>query len=141
MKNISVVGAGFSGAVIAHELAELGYKLDVFDARHHVAGNCFMQRDSHTGVMMHVYGPHIFHTSNERVWNYVRRFDEFMPFTNRVKAITRGRVFSLPINLLTINQFFGKAFSPSEARAFLASLSDHSIEHPRSFEEQALQFV
>jgi UDP-galactopyranose mutase len=91
--------------------------------------------------MVHTYGPHIFHTSNERIWNFVRQFDEFMPFTNRVKALTRGRVFSLPINLLTINQFFGKTFSPSEAAEFVASLGDKSITDPQSFEEQALRFV
>jgi UDP-galactopyranose mutase len=141
MKRLAIVGAGFSGAVIAHELAKSGYRLDVFDARNHVAGNCFTERHAATGVMLHVYGPHIFHTSNERVWNYVRNFDEFIPFTNRVKAVTRGRVFSLPINLLTINQFFGRTLSPAEAKLFLTSLSDHSVDSPRSFEEQALRFV
>src|SRR5258708_196906 len=113
MKPLAVVGAGFSGAVIARELAARGYRLDVFDARHHVGGNCFTERDPETGIMMHVYGPHIFHTSNERVWNYVQNFDELIPFTNRVKGMTLGRVFSLPINLLTINQFFGKTLSPN----------------------------
>jgi UDP-galactopyranose mutase len=141
LKTVAVVGAGFSGAVIAHELAQAGYKAEVFDARPHVAGNCHSERDAETGVMVHVYGPHIFHTSNEKVWNYVRQFDEFMPFVNRVKAITKGRVFSLPINLLTINQFFGKTFNPREAEAFLASIGDHSIKDPQTFEEQALRFV
>jgi UDP-galactopyranose mutase len=141
VKKIAVIGAGFSGAVIAHELAKAGYDIDVFDSRPHVAGNCHSERDAETGVMVHVYGPHIFHTSNEKVWNYIRKFDEFMPFVNRVKAITRGRVFSLPINLLTINQFFGKTFNPKEAEAFLASIGDQSIQDPQTFEEQALRFV
>ncbi|RJF95366.1 UDP-galactopyranose mutase [Noviherbaspirillum saxi] len=141
MKNIAIVGAGFSGAVIAHQLAKAGYKLDVFDSRPHVAGNCHSRRDVDTGVMVHTYGPHIFHTSNEKVWNYVRQFDEFIPYTNRVKAITNGRVFSLPINLLTINQFFGRTFNPREAEAFLASVGDQSIVEPKTFEEQALRFV
>ncbi|MFC7513863.1 UDP-galactopyranose mutase [Herbaspirillum sp. GCM10030257] len=141
MKKIAIVGAGFSGAVIAHELAKAGYQLEVFDSRSHVAGNCHSQCDPETGVMVHTYGPHIFHTSNEKVWNYVRQFDEFMPYTNRVKAITKGRVFSLPVNLLTINQFFGKTFNPREAEAFLASIGDQSISDPKTFEEQALRFV
>src|SRR5208282_2477541 len=136
MSEICIVGAGFSGAVIAHELARAGLTCDVFDARSHVAGNCHTERDSATGVMVHVYGPHIFHTDNEHVWSYIRRFDEFMPFANRVKAIAHGRVYSLPINLMTINQFFGKTFSPSEARLFLDSQADHTIEDPRTFEEQ-----
>lgn len=141
MKKIAVVGAGFSGAVIAHELAKAGYEIDVFDSRSHVAGNCHSARDAETGIMIHVYGPHIFHTSNEKVWNYIRQFDEFMPFVNRVKAITRGKVYSLPINLLTINQFFGKTFNPKEAEAFMADLGDHTIQAPETFEEQALRFV
>lgn len=141
MRKIAIVGAGFSGAVIAQELAKADYKMDVFDSRPHVAGNCHSERDAETGVMVHTYGPHIFHTNNEKVWNYVRRFDEFMPFTNRVKALTKGRIFSLPVNLLTINQFFGKAFNPREAEAFMASIGDQSITAPETFEEQALRFV
>ena len=141
MKKIAIVGAGFSGAVIARELAQAGYSVDVFDTRPHVAGNCHTERDSETGVMVHTYGPHIFHTSNEKVWSYVRQFDEFMPFINRVKAITNGKVFSLPINLLTINQFFGKTFSPTDAAAFMAEIGDASITDPQTFEDQALRFV
>lgn len=141
MFKIAAVGAGFSGAVIARELAVAGHHVTVFDARPHVAGNCHTERDAETGIMTHVYGPHIFHTSNEKVWNYVRQFDEFMPFTNRVKSITGGKVYSLPINLLTINQFFGRTFSPQEAEAFLAEIGDASITDPKTFEEQALRFV
>ena len=139
--NIAIVGAGFSGAVIAHELASAGYQVTVFDCRSHVAGNCHTERDQDTRVMVHVYGPHIFHTSNERVWNYVRQFDEFMPFTNRVKAIYNGRVYSLPINLMTINTFFGKTLSPKEAAEFMTAIGDPSIADPQTFEEQALRFV
>ena len=141
MKRIAIVGAGFSGAVIAYQLARAGFILDVFESRPHVAGNCYTERDVQTGVLVHAYGPHIFHTSNERVWNFVRQFAEFMPFTNRVKAITGNRVHSLPINLLTINQFFAKTFTPSEAERFVTSIGDQSIQDPRTFEEQALRFV
>ncbi|MDB5876951.1 MAG: putative UDP-galactopyranose mutase [Variovorax sp.] len=141
MTHISIVGAGFSGAVLARELAEAGCKVDVFDSRPHVAGNCHTARDAQTDVMVHTYGPHIFHTSNEKVWDYIRRFGEFVPFVNRVKAITGGRVFSLPLNLLTINQFFGKTFSPAEAEAFFKEVGDSSIESPANFEEQALHLM
>jgi UDP-galactopyranose mutase len=141
VKQVAVVGAGLSGAVIAHQLARSGHLSDVFDVRRHVAGNCHTQRDPDTGVMVHMYGPHIFHTGSERIWNFIRQFDEFMPFTNRVKAVSNGRVFSLPINLMTINQYFGKTFSPAEAERFLDSLGDKSIADPKSFEEQALRFV
>ena len=140
-KKIAVVGAGFSGAVVAYELAQKGYKVDVFDTRAHVAGNCHTARDAETGVMLHVYGPHIFHTSDEFVWNYIRQFDEFMPFTNRVKAVYKDRIYSLPINLLTINTFFGKTFSPQEAADYMQKLGDNSIKDPQTFEDQALKFV
>ncbi len=141
MTRIAVVGAGFSGAVIAHELAADGHESEVFESRPHVAGNCHTARDEESGILLHQYGPHIFHTSNPRVWDYVRRFDEFMPFTNRVKAVVRGRVYSMPVNLHTINQFFGLALGPAEAKAFLASKADLSIAEPRTFEEQALRFM
>ena len=140
-KNIAIVGAGFSGAVIANQLAHAGYNVEIFESRDHIAGNCHSERDSETGVMVHVYGPHIFHTDNERAWEFVNRFAEFKPYVNRVKAITNKRVFTLPINLLTINQFFGKTFRPAEAQAFIQSLGDKSIENPTTFEEQALRFV
>ena len=140
-KKIAMVGAGFSGAVIANQLAKAGYTVEVFETRDHIAGNCHSQRDADTGVMLHVYGPHIFHTDNERVWEFVNRFSEFKPFVNRVKAITNGKVFTLPINLLTINQFFGKTFRPAEAQQFLLTLGDKTIDNPETFEDQALRFV
>lgn len=141
MKSIAIAGAGFSGATIARELALSGLKVFLFDCRSHIAGNCHTERDAQTDVMVHVYGPHIFHTSNERVWNYVQQFDEFVPFVNRVKAIYNGRVYSLPINLLTINTFFGKTLNPAQAAEFMESLGDKSIADPQTFEEQALRFV
>lgn len=140
-KKIGVVGAGFSGAVIAHELAKAGCQVSVFESRSHLAGNCHSERDPETNVMVHVYGPHIFHTSNEKIWNYIRQFDEFMPFVNRVKAVYNERVYSLPINLMTINSFFGKTLSPTEAAEFMASIGDKSIADPQTFEDQALRFV
>lgn len=139
---ILVVGAGFSGAVIARELARtLGTKVLVIDERDHVAGNCHTKRDSESGVMVHQYGAHIFHTNREDVWNYLCRFTEFGPYVNRVKASTRRGIFSLPINLQTINQFFAKQFSPDEAREFIATLGDATIGEPQNFEEQALKSV
>jgi UDP-galactopyranose mutase len=141
MRSIAIVGAGFSGAVIARELALAGYLVSVFDNRTHVAGNCHTERDQESGIMIHRYGPHIFHTDNERVWAYLNQYTEFKPYTNRVKTTSQGRVFSLPINLHTINQYFGKTFSPSEARSFIESQADQTIEAPQTFEQQALRFV
>lgn len=141
MKKIAVVGAGFSGAVIARELAEFGFNVSVFDGRSHVAGNCHTERDVATGILVHKFGPHIFHTSNEKVWRYIQKFDEFIPFVNRVKAVSGGAVYTLPINLLTINNFFGKNFSPNEAAVFMRDIGQSSTAEPQNFEEQALRFV
>ncbi len=139
---VLIVGAGFSGAVLARELVtHTEERVLVIDQRPHIAGNCHTERDGSTGVMVHCYGPHIFNTDDEVVWDYVQRFGRFRPFINRVKARTARGVFSMPINLLTINQFFDKAFNPEEAAAFVASLGDQSIIEPQNFEEQALKFV
>ncbi|NTE85381.1 UDP-galactopyranose mutase [Agrobacterium rubi] len=140
-KKIAIVGAGLSGAVIGRELAQAGHQVDIFDRRDHIAGNCHTERDSETGVMVHVYGPHIFHTDDAQVWDYVNRFQTFMPYKNRVKTTSRGEVFSLPVNLHTINQFFDKTFRPDEAKAFIDEQADKTIEDPQTFEEQALRFV
>lgn len=136
-----VVGAGFSGAIIARHLSEKGHKVLLIDERPHIAGNCHTERDSSTGVMLHQYGPHIFHTADQRAWDYVRRFGNFRPYINRVKAISQGRIYTLPVNLLTINQFFNTTLSPSEARAFIEKKADKSIKEPQNFEEQALSMI
>jgi UDP-galactopyranose mutase len=139
---VLVIGAGFSGAVLARQLAESGgIESLVIDERKHIGGNCHTERDAETSVMIHRYGPHIFHTDDEKVWNYISRFAEFGPFVNRVKASIARGVFSLPINLHTINQFFGLRLGPDEAREFISRKSDKSIGEPRNFEEQALKFV
>mgnify|MGYP001813592306 CR=1 FL=1 len=138
---VGIVGAGFSGAVVGRELAAAGHEVVIYDARDHVAGNCHTARDTDTGVMVHRYGPHIFHTDIERVWEYVNRFGDMMPYNHKVKTTVDGKVYSLPINLLTINQLFEKAMSPAEARKFVAGLAETDVEEPETFEEQALKFV
>lgn len=137
-----MVGAGLSGAVIGRQLAEKGHSITVIDSRDHVGGNCHTYRDPDTGVMVHAYGPHIFHTDDVEVWNYVNNFAKFETFKNRVKTTSKGKVYSLPINLHTINQFFGKAMRPDEAFAFITEQqADLSIDNPQNFEEQALRLV
>lgn len=142
MNKILLVGAGFSCAVIGRKLAKAGNKVVIIDKRHTIAGNCYTERDEETEVMVHTYGPHIFHTNDEEVWNYVNSFGEFMPYVNRVKSTSQGQVFSLPINLHTINQYFHKTMRPDEAKRFITEeQADTSIENPQTFEEQALRFV
>ncbi|MCF8509945.1 MAG: UDP-galactopyranose mutase [Rhodobacteraceae bacterium] len=140
-KHVLMVGAGLSGAVIGRKLAEAGHRVTVCDVRDHIAGNCHTTRDASSGVMVHVYGPHIFHTDDTEVWDYVNRFESFEPYKNRVKTTSQGAVYSLPVNLHTINQFFGQTLRPDEARVFLEAKADTSITDPQSFEDQALRFV
>jgi UDP-galactopyranose mutase len=136
----AVVGAGFSGAVVARELAEDGHRVDVFDARDHVAGNCHTVRHD-TGVMVHVYGPHIFHTQHERVWDYIRRWTVMKPYRHTVRAMSGGRMYRLPMNLTLINDFFGMNFTPAEAEEFIAAKADATIANPVSFRDQGLRFM
>ncbi len=136
-----IVGAGFSGAVIGRELAEKQHKVTIIDQRQHIAGNCFTKRDEETQIMEHVYGPHIFHTSDEQVWDYLNEHGEFKSYTNRVKITYQNEVYSLPINLHTINQFYKKAFNPVQAKTWIQSIADTNIAEPKNFEEQALKFV
>jgi len=140
-KQVLLVGAGLSGAVIGRRLAEAGHGVTIIDGRDHVGGNCHTARDAKTGVMVHQYGPHIFHTDDDSVWDYVRSFAAFEPYRNRVKTTAQGQVFSLPVNLHTINQFYGRTMGPEEARAFIETQADTSITDPQTFEEQALRFV
>ncbi|MCH4249003.1 MAG: UDP-galactopyranose mutase [Acinetobacter populi] len=139
--NFLIVGAGFTGAVIGRELVEHGHHTTIIDQRSHIAGNCYTERDKNTNVMQHVYGPHIFHTSDEEVWNYVNKHGEFIPYINRVKTTYQEQVYSLPINLHTINQFYKKAFNPVQAKEWISSIADKNIDEPENFEEQALKFV
>ncbi|XDA98116.1 UDP-galactopyranose mutase [Sulfitobacter sp. LCG007] len=140
MSRVLIVGAGLSGAVIARQLAETGQPVTVIEARDNVGGNCHTERDPETGVLLHVYGPHIFHTGDAEVWDYVNRFTAFRPYRHRVMTTVGARVYSMPINLLTINQFFDRTLSPEEARAFVADRAS-DIAEPQSFEEQAMAMV
>ncbi|MCO5948039.1 UDP-galactopyranose mutase [Mucilaginibacter flavidus] len=141
MKKYLIVGAGFSGAVVAEQLSKTDCEILVIDERAHIGGNCYTEREKDTGVMIHKYGPHIFNTDNKEVWEYIQQFCEMMPYTNRVKAEYKGNIYSLPVNLHTINQFFGKTLNPKEGKEFIENLGDKSIVEPKNFEEQALKFL
>lgn len=141
-KHYLIIGSGFSGCVLANCLVRhIDCQIDIIDERDHLAGNCHTSRDEKTGIMVHHYGPHIFNTDKKEIWDYVNSFGEFRPYVHRVKAVSKGKVYPLPVNLLTINQFFNKNFSPQEAREFLQTLGDQSIVEAKNFEEQALKFI
>ena len=137
-----IIGSGFSGCVLANQLVKQSdCTIDIWDERSHIGGNCHTERDAQTNVMVHQYGPHIFNTDKKEIWDYVNSFVEFRPYVHRVKAKSGGKVYSLPVNLHTINQFFGKTFTPDEAKVFLETLADKTITDPQNFEEQALRFI
>ena len=117
MKGILVVGAGLAGATYARELAEAGYRVEVIDRRPHIAGNAFDMVDE-TGVRRHVYGPHLFHTSSERVMTWLRRFAEFVPYEHRVSAWLPaiGCGVPLPVNRTTVNAVFGQSLAHARRR-------------------------
>ena len=141
--NIVVVGSGFFGATVAHTLAE-EYRLPVLvlERRAHIGGNSYSRVDAESGIEYHVYGSHIFHTSNEEVWRFVGRFTGFNNYRHRVLTKHKGRVFTLPINLMTINVFYGRDFTPAEARDFLAAeIARDAVPNPANLEEKAIALI
>jgi UDP-galactopyranose mutase len=118
--DLVIVGSGFFGLTIAERAAALGRKVLVIDRRSHIGGNAYSENEPTTGIEVHRYGAHLFHTSNERVWEYVNRFTEFTEYVHRVYTDYRGEIYPLPINLGTINQFFRSAHGPDAARALIA---------------------
>ena len=137
-----IIGSGFSGCVLANKLIKtLDCTIDIWDERAHTGGNCHTERDKQTGIMVHQYGPHIFNTDKKEIWDYVNSFGEFKNYVHRVKALSKGKIYSLPVSLFTINQYFNKTFSPQQAKEFLETLADKSITNPQNFEEQALHFI
>ena len=141
-KRFLIVGSGFSGCVLANQLAStIDCNIEIWEERNHIGGNSHTERDGETNIMVHQYGPHIFNTDKKHIWDYVNSFGELKPYVHRVKAVWGGKVYSLPVNLYTINHFFNKNFTPSEARVFIDMLADKTITDPKNFEEQALRFI
>lgn len=136
-----VVGSGFFGAVLAERIASvLKQPVLVLEKRNHIGGNCYSAVDDATGIEYHPYGTHIFHTSNETVWRYINRFAGFNAYRHQVLSCYRGRIFQLPINLETINSFFGVNLKPYETEQFL-STKRVDIASPANFEERALSVI
>jgi UDP-galactopyranose mutase len=141
--DLLVVGAGFYGATIAERAANaLGKRVMVVDRRPHIGGNAFTERDPQTGIEVHKYGAHLFHTPNETVWAYLNRFTTFTAYRHRVFTTHRDRVYAMPINLGTICQFFGRRFTPAEARALVVEqTAELAGRIPRNFEEKAISLI
>jgi UDP-galactopyranose mutase len=142
-QKVCIAGAGFSGAVIAERTAsDFGLPVVVIDRRTHIGGNSWSEIDGETGVEFHKYGSHIFHTSDNEVWEYISRFTGFNSYRHHVWTISGGRVYPMPINLSTINSFYGLALSPDEARALtMRESARDGINEPSNFEEKAVSLV
>lgn len=143
MDQILIVGAGCFGSVLAERVAcEAGIPVTVIDRREHIGGNCWSETDPWTGVEYHKYGSHIFHTSNETVWKYISRFTSFNNYRHTVWTTHQDHVYSMPINLGTINAYYNKNFSPSQARTFLQEeIRRGGAAAPRNFEEKAISLI
>lgn len=115
---ILVVGAGFAGSVIARELADKGYKVHVIDKRNHIAGNAYDKFDK-DGVLVHEYGPHIFHTNSKRIFEYLSRFTDWNHYEHRVLSSVEGILYPFPINRDTVNQVFNLSLEEHEVLPFL----------------------
>ena len=140
--DLLVVGSGFFGLTIAERAADAGAKVVVIERRDHVGGNAYSGKDPQTGIEIHRYGAHLFHTSNETVWEYVNRFTAFTEYVHRVYTTHDGEVFPLPINLGTINQFFRSAHSPESARALVESQrAELEGAEPANLEQKAISLI
>lgn len=133
-----IVGAGLYGAVMARELSDAGKNVLVIDRRDHVAGNCYTKEEE--GIQVHKYGAHIFHTNDERIWNYVHRFARFNRYTNSPLANYNGKLFSLPFNMYTFHEMWG-VNTPEEAKAILEEQRKEVQGMPKNLEEQAISLV
>jgi UDP-galactopyranose mutase len=141
--DLVVVGSGFFGLTIAERCAnELGLDVLVLERRPHLGGNAYSEVDPETGIEVHKYGAHLFHTSNQRVWEYVNRFTTFTGYQHRVFARYQGQVYSFPMNLGLINAFFGRSHTPDEARALIGEQSSEiDTDRAQNLEEKAISLI
>jgi UDP-galactopyranose mutase len=137
-----VVGAGLFGSVIAEQASRNGIKVAVIESRNHIGGNCYTETDPVTGINVHVYGAHIFHTNNRDIWDYINQFTEFNGYRHTVKSKSNGKTYSMPINLDTINSFYNCNYTPMQAKAWLDDMrSRYANPDPENFEEQAMALI
>jgi UDP-galactopyranose mutase len=140
--DLLVVGSGFFGLTIAERAASAGKRVVVIDRRSHIGGNAYSEAEPETGIEVHRYGAHLFHTSNETVWEYVNRFTKFTNYVHKVYSNFKGEVYPLPINLGTINQFFRAAYGPDEARALIAQQAEEfDTKSAKNLEEKGISLI
>jgi UDP-galactopyranose mutase len=142
-RDLVIVGSGFFGLTVAERAAtELDKRVLVLERRSHLGGNAYSEPEPETGIEIHRYGAHLFHTSNKRVWDYVNRFTAFTGYQHRVFAKYRGQVYTFPMNLALINSFFGRSHTPDEARALIAEqASEIETAKAQNLEEKAISLI
>ena len=136
--NYIVVGSGLYGAIFAHEAKAKGKSVLVVDKRPNIAGNVYTEKQE--GINVHMYGAHIFHTNDKRVWNYITQFAEFNRFTNSPVANYKGELYSMPFNMYTFNKMWG-VVTPEEAAAKIEEQKKEITGEPKNLEEQAISLV
>ena len=138
-----IVGSGFYGAVLAERLANtLKKKVLIIEKRSHIGGNCYSELDKKSGIEYHKYGTHIFHTANQKVWDYINKFTEFNNYRHQVLSNHKNKIFQMPINLETINTFFKKDFNPEEAKRFISKKTNKYKNYKfKNFEDKAISQI
>jgi UDP-galactopyranose mutase len=136
-----IVGAGFYGATVAERLAVSGRKVVVIEKRHHIGGNSYSYVDPDTGIEVHKYGSHIFHTSHEDVWKYIQQFSKFNNYQHTVRSFYKNKSYPIPINLNTINDFYNLHLKPCEVGRFLQDITADSLKSPSNLEEKAISMM
>jgi UDP-galactopyranose mutase len=126
--DLIIVGSGFFGLTIAeHAASELGLRVAIVERREHIGGNAWSEVDPSTGIEIHRYGSHLFHCNSVKVWEYLNHFCQFNDYRHSVFTFYHGQIYPMPINLGTICQYFGRAFTPAEARALIAEQASECV--------------
>lgn len=141
-KQFVVVGAGLFGITLAQQLSAAGSNILLIDSRNHIGGNCYDYVDDETGIVIHKYGPHIFHVQDNNILNYIKKFTSFNNYKHHVYAKYKDRMFNFPINISTINTFYGINLAPNQVLAFLKGEANLSgIDEPRNMEEKVISLI
>lgn len=139
---VVVIGSGLYGLTIAEQVSsQIGIPVLVLEKRSHIGGNTWSEIDDETGIEIHKYGSHLFHTSNPRVWEYLNRFTQFSNYQHRVWTSHLEKVYPMPINLATICEFFGRQMSPDEAKELINSHISEIRSEPQNLEEKAISLI
>jgi len=139
---LTIAGAGLFGLTVARLCAEeLDRRVIIYETRDHIGGNAYSYVDQKTNIDIHKYGSHIFHTSNQKVWDFVNRYSGWIPYEHKVYSTSKNEIFSLPVNLSTIEKFAGRNMTPEEAKIWILNATRSTTSDPKNFEELAISSV